>query len=478
MKAFSKLVKYMLAATFIASGLAGASEADLKAELADMKAKMAAMESSLAVGAGGGGGGEASNLQSMKGKGTITVGGDVAIDIMFRSRDDWTSDHDAIDSTEFHTNSANLRFKIASSPTSYLYIKLDLDDFWNDEGQDQWPDQDDLLEECKFVWKNIRGSNFSLIFGKGEAPYGQDKTIGIIQSYNHDHSSFRGHNVYSSEGPVFLVAAEGVEDQFELGTSDTQVQNPHIFRGNTAHPGEVDNVFLMQVNYTWKNIVQAQLAIFQNNDFKGVTGVSLANPATFQAHWFPDGVLQNLPMTRAMHEDRPDDNLLFQSIAGRIWFLPNEELTLELSFINMHSDSHGDHDLYTRGESDQEAISFGFDYKLKHKPIELFGEYQHGFNWNYTKQYYTDSYQLGLIWGLTSNIDMGMMGEYLRIHHEMDNNNKEAYTKFVINGKYKFETGIEAILEYGYEYYNGEVAGGGDDDRTAHVLAFRTAWSF
>ena len=52
------------------------------------------------------------------------------------------------------------------------------------------------------------------------------------------------------------------------------------------------------------------------------------------------------------------------------------------------------------------------------------------------------------------------------------------YQKFVVSGQYKFSNGIKCILEYGYEYFNADVESGGDDDRTGHMVAFRTVWKF
>jgi len=136
--------------------------------------------------------GDAESLTALRKKGAIRVGGDVNVDLLFKHRDDFSFDDDEVDSTEFHTNSANLRFKIDASPDTYLYIKLDLDDFWANDGGTI--NQDDLLEEVRYVWNHVRGSNWGLVFGKGEVPYGQDKTLGIIQSYNHNDQT------YSSKG--------------------------------------------------------------------------------------------------------------------------------------------------------------------------------------------------------------------------------------------------------------------------------------
>lgn len=444
MRVLRKGAVCLLAAAILLGGVASAQTSDMKAEFARMKAKMASMESLLA-GPGSVGGGEAPSLRSLKRKASIQIGGDVNVDIIFKHRDDITSDYDHVDSTQFHTNSANLRFKINATQSTYLYIKLDLDDAWDDDRLDGIGDQDDLLEEVKFVWKSVRNSNWGLVFGKGEVPYGQDKTLGIIQSYHHNDQT------YTSEGPVFLVA--GTEEAF--GRDDFSVGNPHSNVGNTSKPGEVDNVFMIQVNYIHEDWLKFEVALFQNNDTLG----------------------RGAP-TRGMHEDRADDHLLFQSMAARIWLLPSENMTVEISLIRKYVDSFGDLDINSPKPSEESyAFSIGFDYKAKSWPIEVFGELQHAWNWNYTKGYEVDIIQLGLIWGTTKDIDIGFMYEWMEIGDPNVLGN-ENYQKFVTSIKYTFKSGIYSILEYGYEYFDGAVPGGGDDDRDAHVLAFRTGWIF
>lgn len=445
---FMKLAVPVIAIICYAGGVVLASDANLKSELADMQAKMAALESRLYAPTANVG--DSPSLKSMKGTGAITIGGNVNVDVLAKFRDDVTSDRDQINSTEFHTNSADLRFKVAASADRYLFIKLDLDDRWYDDRLDNIYDQDDLLEEVRFVWKHIRGSDWGIVFGKGEVPYGQDKTLGIIQSYHHNHSSGTAvnDNAATSEGPIFLLG--GTEENQEITANNT-----FSAVGPIAHPGEVDNVFMGSVNYTWKKIIKLEFTVFQNADTSGQER-----------------------LTRGMHEDRPDDNLLFQSVAGRVWFLPTETLTLELSFIKMHIDSFGDREL--SGDTavpDQYAVSFGFDYKSKSAPIEIFGEWQTGWNWGYSDNYTVDIAQLGFIWGINESIDLGMMGEWLGIKAEEQGGDWD-YTKFVVSGKYKFQNGMYTILEYGYEYMNAELAAGGDDDRQGHLLAFRMGWNF
>jgi hypothetical protein len=415
---------------------------EMKAEMADMKAKMAAME--LALAGGNSGGGDAESIQSMKKKGAVTIGGDVNVDILVKRRADVTNSNDMVNSTEFSTNSANLRFKVGQ-PDAYLYIKLDLDDPWSDDKLDGIGDQDDLLEEVRFVWKNIRSTNWGMVFGKGEVPYGQDKTLGIIQSYHHSDGPT------SNEGPVFIVA--GTEEAWD--PQEYSRNNPHANVGSTRHPGETDNVFMVSVDYTYKNVLKFEFAVFQNNETYG-RGAS----------------------TRGMHEDRADDHLGFQSVAARMWYLPTDNLTFELSFIKKHVDSFGDTDQYGKlAEADAYAVSLGFDYTPRTVPLNIFGEYQQAWDWSHTSQYDLKIAQIGFMWNMSAAVKYGMMYEWLGIQGNNGQQN-ESYQKVVASLQYNFLNGMYSILEYGYEYYNAEIGHGGDDARSGQLFAFRTGWAF
>ena len=407
----------------------------MREEVADLKAKMASVAQSQAPAFALG---DAESLTSLHKKGAIRVGGDINVDLLYKRREDGNAfKNDEVDSVEFHTNSANLRFKIEASPDAYLYIKLDLDDFWNNDAAAV--EQDDLLEEVRFVWNHIRGSNWGMIFGKGEVPYGQDRTLGIIQSYHHNDVS------YSSEGPVFLLA--GSEEGPESANG-----NPHRNVGLTRHPGEVDNVFMIAANWTYKQMLKWEIAVFQNNETTGRGA-----------------------MTRGMHEDRSDDTLFFQSMATRLWITPMENLTLEVSFIKQHAESFGDDDLFGgRAEDDQYAISIGGEYAFARIPLQIFGEYQHGWDWAHTEGYNTDTYQLGAIWAVTDAIDLGLMAEWLAIDL---NDFEQDYWRLVLSGKYRFDNGMYLILEYGHEWWDADYDTA-DDDKEADLLGFRAGWAF
>lgn len=408
---------------------------ELREEFLDLRAKAAAMESArMAPSAVANTGSEAEYLVTEKKKARMHIGGDVAYDIIFKHRDDSTSDSDTVDSTTNYTR-ANLRFRVNATRDTHLYVKLDLDDT---------DPNNDLIEECRFVWNQVRGSGWGFVLGKGEVPYGQDKTLGIVQSYHHNDAA------ESSDGPVFVLARTGVE-----GTGPADPANPHNNVGNIAHPGEVDNVGMVGVNYLFRNDLKLEFAVFQN------TGNHEAN----------EGVL--------MHEDRPNDTFFFQSFATRLWWAPNERLQAQLSFINEHRSGEGDKDATGNANAtdDQYALSVGLDYLVAGHPIELFGEYQHGWDWNYTDGYCTDTYQLGMFWTPREAIRLGLMGEWLSIDDE-PNDAEDDYTRVVGNLRYQWPHDMYVLFEAAYEWYDGERKNDDDIDREGLLLAFRMGWAF
>ncbi len=436
-----RLLAVLVSAGMLASAAVHAEDlSNVKEEIEDMKAKVAALENRAAPPAAG----DAQSLTALQKKGAIRIGGDVNVDLIVKRRDDGTPERegDTVNSTAFHTNSANLRFKIDASPDMYLYIKLDLDDSW-----DATANQDDLLEECKFVWNHIRESNWGLVFGKGEVPYGQDKTLGAIQSYHHNADQVDG------EGPIILTGA--TEENGEADAANPYLNRGYLNRRRAWHPGEVDNVFLLEANYSYKDLARFEIAVFQNNDTTG-----------------------GGRLTRGMHEDRPDDHLGFESFAARLWIAPMEALRFEFSFIKMHTDSFGDKGQFGRfAEDDRYAVNAGFYYKFANAPLEAFGEYQHGWDWAYQEDYDTDTAQLGLVWNVTQPVDVWVVGEWLGIDDDAWNVDED-YWKVVVGARYRFENGIYLVLEYGHEWWDGDYDNARDLDGDADVVVFRSGWAF
>jgi len=107
----------------------------------------------------------------------------------------------------------------------------------------------------------------------------------------------------------------------------------------------------------------------------------------------------------------------------------------------------------------------------------VFGEYQHGWDWNYFEGYDTDTWQLGLSWEAMPRLELGAMTEWLAIDNPVGNT-EEDYVRLVFSAKWKFESGMHVILEYAREWWDAEVDGGPDRAREADLVGFRTGWAF
>lgn len=436
----SKVMAFV-AVAFLACGVAGANDSSLKAEIEDLKAKIAGIESAQMAPAAGG---DAMSLTSMKKKGSIKIGGSVEIDIAVVKGERLThkndtntlNDNDQYRKTYFGTGlpydsgrGAYLDFEIAASKDSFLYIKLDLDDFWSDSTNapaNNAVQQDDLLEEVYFRWNNVRCSNWDIVFGKKVVDYGQDKFVGVMPSF-HDGWAYG----------LFGDAAVTNEATATIGSN--------------SFPTAPYNAFQVEAVYHWKDLVNVYATVFQD------------------------------PGSRGMHEDRSDDTLFFESWALKVEYMPIEGLVLEASMINRHNDSSEEGT--DENEDNQYAFSLGADYTFKCLPLNIWGEYQHGFDWGYFEDVDVDVLGIGATYGICENIDLSVLAEWANVSHPNGTLanvqvEEEDYYQAVLTGTYKFTTGISMSVEYARQWYEAELQGSGDGDRNVEIIAFRTAWSF
>jgi hypothetical protein len=435
-----KFLLGVAAAMFMTATVVADDVTSMKQELADLRAKLASMESTQAsecatcgpVSCGCGEPsmeGEAKNLTSMKKKGVITIGGGAETFAFVVHRDEDPrnihGEDDVIDSTTV-SGEADLKFKVAASKDTYLNIKLDLEDF-----SDADVDQDDLLEELYFVWKNVMGSDLQLAFGKKEVKaFGQDETVGYFDGLVHG-------------GADLLDWGE----EADSSKSEYNPANLHDGVGTNHLPGELDNVFQLEATYKFADMAKFMVAVFQ--DKKG----------------------------RGMHEDRSDDHGL-QSGAAKLVLTPVEGFEFEVSGISRHNDSKGDKDLSgSRAEDDESAISVGFNYEFCGLPLYVFGEYLHGWDQKWTEDMDTDTVQLGMVYGLTECVDFGLMGEWAQID-EGKNYEEEDYYNLYATMYYNFENGISVGLEYCHQWFDGDLYAGGDHEAEAQAIGFVTSWSF
>jgi len=401
----------------------------------------------------------------MKKKGSFTIGGEFQVDLLVVHRDDrgngdtsavttlgqMAHDEDAVDSTYFGTGlpyGAYLTVNAKANESTALVLKLDLDDSWNET-----QDQDDLLEEVYFQWTGVRGSQWDLAFGKKAVSYGMDKWVGITPSFN--------------DGWAYWLS--GIETYVSADT-------PHDVIGTNWFPSYPFNVFLSEAVYHYKELASFYLTVFQNNASTG-----------------------GGRMTRGMHEDRSDDTFLLQSFALKAELTPKEALTLQASFINHHNDSAGDEDLSDFGryaEEDMQSISIGADYTFKCVPLNVWCEYQHGWNWTYDERTDADVLGAGVAWTATESLTFGLMGEWAQIGdgtwYPTDATGtpfpvrmqSEEYYQAVVNATYTFANEIYVTLEYAHQWYDGDVtqfdgvSADADVDREADMIGVRLGWEF
>jgi hypothetical protein len=437
-------MKFVWASVMAAIMMAGTLYADdtssMREEIADLRAKVAALETAEMAPAAGG---DCASLTSMKKKGTITIGGDTQVAIVFTHQDDQASvsggQDDELDSTTFTTADCDLKFNIAANKNQGLVLLLDLDDFWNHAVID---DQDDLLEEAYFYFRNIAGTPWSINFGKKAVPFGQGKDPLVLASVTNE-----------AEGRHFI----GYEDAFKGLSAGDGDANPHANpSANANYPGQMTDTFQINPSFQYKDLLTLEMALFQD------------------------------PGSRGMHEDRSDDHLLFESYSMRAVLTPLEGLSMELSYMNRHNDSMED-DLGVQNaencDDDTHAISLGADYKLKSLPLEVYGEYMHGWDYGYNDEQDVDVLELGAIWGVTEAIDLILVGSW--VSEDIDDirsggnaGSDEDLYSVQMGVQYKLETGMVLSLEYQHDWYDFDIDGADDYDQDADALAFGIIWSF
>lgn len=441
--------------------------ASMREEIADLRAKVASLETAeMAPSASG----EAASLTSMRKKGSITIGGDAEWPVFFIETDDNVRGEMGEDDEIINTYAVPemaLRLNVQASKDMALKVKLDLEDTVNNN---------DLLEEMYFNWKNVGGSPISLNLGKKEVPFGADRSIGYHEPFVHG-------GVDAFDNTYINGAGTDVG-----GTS----ANQHTVQPLTVLPGEMDNTVMIEAMYAYEKLLKVNVALFQNGD----QGAG--------------------PNDMDMHEDRPEDTMFFQSFAGELILTPIEGLELSAGFMNVHNDSYGDKGdinaaVITENdesfEDDSQALSLAFAYEFKGLPVEVFGEYIHGWDTFYSApnqggtnrfddRLDTDTFQLGMIWGVTENIDLGAMVEYATIDNDdpITDNNKDGVQDYQeweevdfwqagASVYYNFDNGMYMGVEYYHAWMDADLEVGtqnidDDYDAEADILGFVMGYSF
>lgn len=355
------------------------------------------------------------SLRSSEGNATLRIGGELFTDYI-GSIYEGNSIEGVGYQGAWYVHNTNLRFDFNINNELKASIKLDLSD-------SPYRSDTKVMEEAMVIWQSVCGGPIGLFFGVGEVPYGQDRTLGIIQSYNHTEGNG------SSEGPIILNAPVFAE----YNNRDSVVY----------HPGEIDRVVMAGISYTWQDILKIELATFNSCGFDDQIG--------------------------NYNRDDPVGNSGFESFAGRVWWnTPIEGLVAEISGVRKYEKQRGDNRVFGSNALRAEyAVSVGLDWDVNNQ-FEIFAEYQHGFNWGFQEGYNTDTISVGSLYALTDKLSLGGMVEWL---HISDNGQVTDLNKFVLHTQYKFANGVFFIAEYGAELYNW-------DGAITNMFAFRTGVSF
>lgn len=347
-------------------------------------------------------------LESANRNAKVSVGGEFAMDYI--RRDASAGLGSSLHTSEMRLSNSNLRLRVNAYQGVTACFKLDFSQPPNNGN-----DGDFLLEEAKLVIDAVGGGDWKFIFGKGEAPYGQDRALGILQSYHH-----RANAVDSSEGPSHIVNTEGTLARWR--------------------PGEVDRVAMAGAGYTFSQNLYAEAAVFQG----------------------------------AEHSPVAPENDMGTSFSARIWWDPFETLTLQASAMRL---SMKPEEPIVSGNirSGAWAVSVGFDWHMRKWTV--FGEYEHGWNWDHLKDSSSDTFQLGAAYALNHAWRLGAMGEWMRIRSP-ETGQQDDFRKVAANIRYTLDNGVFFLLEYGHEWYLGKRSMQPDDRRDGDFLGFRTGFSF
>lgn len=381
---------------------------------------------------------------SLRKNAVVTIGGEVATDYSYRSARTTSTRADAPDPTQAHIGDlsvryANLRIQADVHPHVSAFFKVDLS-----ANGDRYAGRDEILEEALVVMSAVGGTGLGFFAGKGRVPYGQDVTLGMLQSYHHSANQWD-----SSEGLIFL--SDPPDERQATGRETYPPAAP-------MRPGQVDRVFLAGASYVWQDRWKVEAAAFQPSDFEFRERLT-----DTERHKGPGRI----------------------GAAARVWWRPFEDLTLQFSAMAMRSHAMARtqnrtdilQDAGVRGAGTAYAFSAGFDWVRG--PWRFFGEYQKGVDWNFTKGYDTDTWQLGLGREFGDGWRAGVMAEGLHIDNAAPREAiRQDFYKLALNIRYTFTSGMFVIAEYGHEWQRRKQGGGLTERRQGDFIGFRFGFAF
>ncbi len=389
--------------------------------------------------------GGAASVTSLRNNATVSIGGEIALDYSYRNS---ATSAIAPNATTIPTDAsvaalaltqATLRVEADVHPNVNAFFKLDFGSYASRH-------DNEILEEAMLVMSAVGGSGLGFFAGKGRAPYGQDITLGMLQSYHHN-----ANQIDSGEGMLFITDPPA-EKRDPAGSDPTPKQAPHM------RPGQFDRVMLAGASYSWQDRWKVEVAAFQ-------PGVG-----EYRERLVVD-------------DDRGRDSGIGAS--ARVWWRPFEDVTLQLSAMAARSPDMAriqlrrdlDLGVDTEGTATAYAVSAGFDWRRG--PWRVFGEYQHGWDWNFTKGYDTDTWQAGASREFAGDWRVGAMVEGLHIDDAgAAAPVKHDYCKLALNVRYTFASGFFILAEYGKEWLRRERAGSLDERRHGDFFGVRIGLAF
>lgn len=375
--------------------------------------------------------GSADAALSIRKNAHVSIGGEIMTDIVYRK------DKHAGTDNRIELRRSNLRIDADILPTVTARFKLDFSERENDCDPE-------ILAEAMLVMDSLCGTGLELFAGKGRAPYGQDVTLGIIQSYHHTADRVDGDN-----GRVFIT------DPPRAGFVNSRF-GPGAVSPAPPRPGQLDRVLMAGLAYEWDDRVRIEAAVFDSGEL--------------YRQWRRNGYYGD------------DEKMNDLGFAGRLWWRPMEDLSMEVSAAFLHSSEMGrreyraDLSPSSRPAGHAWSVSAGFDWRPG--PWRVFGEFQKAWDWGFLKDYRATIAQLGAAREFASRWRIGAMGEYMRLSDPLAGGIKDDYYKLALNIKYTISDGFFILAEYGYEKLRRERHGLLDGKNHGDFIGVRIGFMF
>ncbi|MDR1520394.1 MAG: hypothetical protein LBU23_09680 [Planctomycetota bacterium] len=365
----------------------------------------------------------------------LRIGGEMRIDYSYRRARAPTAGG-RLEAADLALRVARLRLGVDVHPNVSALFKINLQD--SPKGP---PAGSEIMEEAMVALRAAGGGDWSFYAGQGRAPYGQDIALGIIQSYHH--SANRGD---SADGPLFIAEPPGVAAVDPATGARTTIP--------ARRPGQLERVFLAGTAYEWDSRWRMELAVFQPE---------------------AEEYAPRLTNRKAGALAGAGSDIGF---AARWWGRPVEALTLEASAVMEHSGDMGRPRLRTdlpggaKAAENAFALSLGFDWRLE--PWRVFGEYQHGWDWDFIRGHAADAWQLGLARSLGRGWRVGGMAEALRLDY---GDQHDSFYKLALNVRYAAAAGWFVLAEYGHEWLTSR-RDGRTDNGAGDFIGLRIGLTF